>query len=438
MRHETVKSDLLIRRSLSEWNSIDLPEVTLNRRDWEFINNLNIGSAKLLIEARPAGIRVTTRSWIGVVRLNSLEIRVEPKLAGDHIRVVEMLELTSGLDLLRRYANHHQLKTGADNLFDLIATLLVTESERLLAGGLLSDYRDNESAIPFVRGRILASEQVLKRFGQIDQIHCSFDERTEDIAENRVIAAALSICRRLVKAPGLKQRIHRCLSGFLEYCTPSSDDRLKSFTSLNYDRLNSHYKTAHEFSDLVFTNFHVEEFSADGDSKVFSFLLDMNKLFEKFIEKLLEHLCRQQDLRPSFQKRNASVICDADTGQSFAEIRPDVLLKSQTTGIAVPVDTKYKRLDDTKVNNGDIYQLFFYASAFGKPTQPKRAFIFYPASTVAGKFQRIKIRCNDNSSAIITLVGIHIPTVISEMRSRSPQCCLLQLKTVLQSSSMES
>jgi hypothetical protein len=28
--------------------------------------------------------------------------------------------------------------------------------------------------------------------------------------------------------------------------------------------------------------------------------------------------------------------------------------------------------------------------------------------------------------------------VISEMRSRSPQCCLLQLKTVLQSSSMES
>ncbi len=433
-----MKSKLLFRRKLREWQTIHYPEISLNLRDWSLAEKFNSSSTKLRIEAMPIGIRITTRSWIGVVRLDSLEIRIEPKLAGDHVDVVEMLELTTGIKLLNKCANDHQLKTDADNLFDLIATLLVTEGERLLQSGLLSDYVTEESAISFVRGRILVAEQMLKRFGQVDRIHCRFDERTQDIDANRVIAAALSVCRRFVASPTLKHRINRCLSEFSECCNMDLGDSLEILSRLSYDRLNSHYRPAHKLAELVLRNYGAEEFSSAGQSSVYSFLLDMNLLFEQFIETLIVRLCRDQDIQPRFQLSDGSVIRDADTGAPFSQIRPDALLKSRISGFVVPVDAKYKRLDDTKVDNADIYQAFLYTYAFSVPAQPKQAFIFYPASLAAGKLQRLKINCKHNSSAIVTLVGIHIPTIIAELRSRKAADCILNFSQLIHSATESS
>ncbi len=413
-----MKAKLLYRRELQEWQSLHCPEISLNQRDWVLAEDFNSQSTKLRIEAMSVGIRITTRSWIGVVRLDSLEIRVLPKLAGNHVNVIEMLELTSGINLLRQFANVHQLKTDADNLFELISTLLVTEAERLLQAGLLSDYVTEESATTCVRGRILVADQVLKRFAQVDRVHCRFDERTQDIDANRVIAAALAVCRRHVTGYSIKHRINRCLSGFSECCETVIADGVSVLSRIDYDRLNSHYRPAHKLADLILRNSGAEEFTSTGQSNVYSFLLNMDVLFEQFVEAVLVHACRGQGIQSQFQRSDGSVIRDADTGEAFAKIRPDVLLKSSTNSFVVPVDAKYKRLDDFKIDNADIYQAFLYCFAFCNPNQPKHAFVLYPASSVAGATKRLRIDCKQNSSAVLSVVGIHIPTIIAEIRAR--------------------
>src|SRR3712207_7650993 len=44
-----------------------------------------------------SGVWVTTRSWVGVVRFESFELRVVPKLEGGNLAVARMLEYASGI-----------------------------------------------------------------------------------------------------------------------------------------------------------------------------------------------------------------------------------------------------------------------------------------------------------------------------------------------------
>ena len=91
---------------------------------------------RLRIDELRDGIRIEARSWVGVVRLTNFEIQVRPKLAGDNIGLVGMLEYVAGLDRLRRFARGrtHTLDAGADSLLELIALLFADSCERLVRG----------------------------------------------------------------------------------------------------------------------------------------------------------------------------------------------------------------------------------------------------------------------------------------------------------------
>ena len=201
-------------------------------------------------------------------------------------------------------------------------------------------------------------------------------------------------------------------------CNPTSIDSLEILSRVTYDRLNSHYRPAHKLAELIVRNSGAESFSSDGKTDVYSFLLDMNLLFEQFVETLLARACHETSIEPRFQLSDSSVIRDADTGSAFAQVRPDAILKSRVNGFVLPVDAKYKRLDNAKVDNSDIYQAFLYTFAFSLPDQLKQAFIVYPATSPLGKIQRLKIVCKYNQSARVTLIGIHVPTIIAELRGR--------------------
>ena len=88
---------------------------------------------RLLVDELRAGVRVTARSWVGIVRFERFEVRVVPKLAGDNIGLVEMIEFATGLDSLRRSSSARTLHAEGTGLFDLIALLLAEGTELTLA-----------------------------------------------------------------------------------------------------------------------------------------------------------------------------------------------------------------------------------------------------------------------------------------------------------------
>ena len=77
-------------------------------------------------------------------------MRVVPKLAGDNIGLVEMIEFATGLDSLRRSSSARSLHAEGTGLFDLIALLLAEGTELILRGGLLADYVGETNCFAFL------------------------------------------------------------------------------------------------------------------------------------------------------------------------------------------------------------------------------------------------------------------------------------------------
>src|SRR5687768_1900698 len=88
---------------LAEWQSRDLEGFFLSPEDRRLVERLGREhSGKLEITELLSGVRIAAKSWIGVVRFDSFEVRVIPKLAGENLGLVRLIEFTTGLDALSR------------------------------------------------------------------------------------------------------------------------------------------------------------------------------------------------------------------------------------------------------------------------------------------------------------------------------------------------
>ena len=269
---------------LTEWTSRVYEGVALTPDDRGFVDKLSASADdRLQIEELRQGLRVRTRSWVGVVRLPTVEIRVVPKVTGDQLGLVRLIEYASGLDALTRLRDGATLEASGDSLLELFTLLFVEASERVLRRGLLSGYVEREDDLPMVRGRILGDRQVLERFGQLDRIICRFDELEHDVVENRLLAAALQVVSPRVTSIGLQRRISRLRGVLKPICDTDQLDLADARTTLTYNRLNAHYETAHQLGWLLLDALGIDDLFAAGETRSFSFLLNMNQLFERFV-----------------------------------------------------------------------------------------------------------------------------------------------------------
>ena len=238
---------------LTEWTSEFYHGVALTQEDRAVVEKWSASTDnRLQIEELRRGLRVRTQSWVGVVRLPTVEIRVVPKVTGDQLGLVRLLEYASGVDALIRLSDGATLEASGDSLFELVVLLFVEASERVLRRGLLSGYVEREDDLLIARGRILGDRQLLERFGQLDRIICRFDELEHDVVENQLLTAALQVASPRVTSVGLQRRISR-LRGVLEpICDTNQLNLAGARTTMTYNRLNAHYETAHQLVWLLF------------------------------------------------------------------------------------------------------------------------------------------------------------------------------------------
>ena len=60
--------------------------------------------------------------------------------------------------------------------------------------------------------------------------------------------------------------------------------------------------------------------------------------------------------------------------EPYAAVIPDILLERPASrSVARPVDAKYKLYDERKLDQGDIYQTFFYAWAYADTQMSRRS-----------------------------------------------------------------
>ena len=405
---------------LTEWTNRVYEDVVLTRDDRTVVERWSASAdGRLQIEELRRGLRVRTRSWVGVVRLPTVEIRIVPKVTGDRLGLVRLLEYASGLDALTRLHDGATLDASGDNLLELFVLLFVEATERVLRRDLLSGYVEREDDLPIVRGRILGDRQVLERFGRLDRIVCRFDELEHDIVENRLLTATLQAASRCVTSGGLQRRIAR-LRGVLEpICDADRLDLADARTTLTYNRLNAHYEMAHRLGWLLLDALGVDDLFTPGDTRSFSFLLDMNRLFERFVTRVVERILPAARYRVTSQSPFRSVLWNVSSQRPYASIIPDMVVERRgEPDCRVAIDAKYKLYDEHEFDPGDVYQTFLYAFALGAKAAgaAPTSLLLYPATADASRATRLQIRrLSGGTGAAILGMSLPVAELLEEL-----------------------
>ena len=399
---------------LQEWQTLFLPGLRLSEADRRLAGELSAGGdGRLVVEELRDGVRFRAGSWVGVVRFEAVEVAVVPKLAGGHVGLVAMIGFAAGLEVLKRNSGLRTLEGQGFGLPDLLALLLAEACEPLVRRGLLTDYVEREGELPVVRGRLLADRQVRERFGRVDRLLCRFDERDGDIPENRLPAAALAACSRRVAHDDVRRRVRRLEAAFAEVCTVPASRAELGEASIIYGRLNAHYREAHALTCLLLDGFGVRDLLAGGSVGCFAFLLDMNRLFEQFVGRLVERLPDRRRFRVRSQQSDGSIVVDADTGRPYQRVVPDLLTETRDDPVRVlALDARYKLYDRRKLSPADVYQAFLYGQAYGGPAGT--ALLVHPTDggpTVA----RLAVRDRRGVRVGgVTAAGVPIPQALAE------------------------
>lgn len=297
----------------------------------------------------PSLTDLTAGSLVGVVHTSGLDIEIHPKLTID--RLLFLLSFTMDP---KNWPDVHSEFEQRDSLLEAIIPGFVFQVRRTLRNGVLQGYRTEEDALITVRGRIRISEQIRRRYGLAPPIELQFDEFTEDIPENQLLKAAI---HRLSKLPIRSQRIRQLLRGFdlaLQHVS------LVEFTpqmipDINWTRLNERYRPAVELARLILraTSFDL----GAGRVAASAFLVNMNAVFESFVVVSLGDALKKRGMR--LVRQDARLRLDE---RRQISLEPDLSCWAGGRCLFVG-DVKYKRTEDNRGKNADLYQLLAYTVA---------------------------------------------------------------------------
>jgi 5-methylcytosine-specific restriction enzyme subunit McrC len=283
-------------------------------------------------------------------------VRVAPK-----VPIVRLFFLLGySLDPTRSWRDGEVDVAEHRDLLPALAHAVERQVDRALRQGLLQGYRATAESALVVRGRIREAEQIRRRFGALLPIEVAYDEFTTDIAENRILRAAVE---RLLRLPCIPRDVRRRLLHQRARLTDvTAIVRGQAIPHWRPTRLNSRYHQALRLAHVVLDGASAEH--APGDLRIDGFLFDMNKLFEDFVTTAL---------RETFQERGHGRIPGSHTARlqdphhldeaAAIRMRPDFVLYGPNGIPCAVVDAKYKAERPGGYPDADLYQMLAYCTA---------------------------------------------------------------------------
>lgn len=312
------------------------------------LQNFGVCQVQLTSEGQ---LRTSNFSKVGFIRHGNSLVRIEPKIS---IRKVLQL-ISPTLEDVQILSEQVEI-SESDDWTHALTEFFISASNVALALGPLHGYRGVSEAANLVKGRIDFSRQLKRNPGRPIPIEIDFDEFSPDIPENRIILTALQVL--LTRFPLDVDQRNRLfeLQYVLAAVTPI--EHHKRIPTVTLTSLNNHYGPALRIAELILG---FQGLDADvGETSASSFLLDMERIFEKYLENRFSILSEEGSQIFRAQGSGESL----DRG-GLVGIRPDYLWfeGGKATGVA---DAKYKVfITKASVPNDDVYQMVTYCTRYG-------------------------------------------------------------------------
>lgn len=358
-------------------------------------------------------VRVDSKQWVGVVRIpGGPTVQVTPKLAGDNLRVLTMVALTSGLPTADLPGMQRDLSSARDgDALELLCLLVVRAAERIILAGPIQDYRGERADLRFVRGRVDVHRQALTHFGRVDVLACEFQEFDHDVLENRLLRVALARVRSLSRKPEIRRKsvmLHEDFQALAPGPIPSTSEVRRLF---DYNRRNEHYRSAHIWALALLDGLLLDKPFSDSGTATAAFLINMNTLFEQFTTWLFRESFKGTEIVVRPQHRDDGVL--QSEGQPWGTLIPDILL-TRGRDDRIAVDAKYKMYDTGSPDSSDIYQLLVYAQAYQGFSASPRSVLIYPSVESISDVQ-IDLVPGTHPVASVVAVGIELPDILDRL-----------------------
>ncbi len=309
------------------------------------------GVVQVGLTDRPGWWEVAAPTQIGVVTVDGLQVVIQPKL--DINRLVFLMGYARRPDFWRD--DRVRLDAAAD-LPEALADAFVRLATRALDQGLLKGYQTVQETLPVLRGRIREAEQLRRRWGRSIPLEVRYDEFAVDIAENRLLLAAVE---RLLRTPrvGVRHRagLQRLRLLLADVSAPVRGGVRPTWTP---SRLNARYAPALELAELVLDGRSFEQ--RVGDLVVSGYLFNMATIFEDFVTVAL-----REALKPYGGRSRLQYATHLDEDASVP-VRPDFVWLEQGRPQIV-VDAKYKAEKPSGFPQADLYQMLAYCTVLGLP-----------------------------------------------------------------------
>jgi 5-methylcytosine-specific restriction enzyme subunit McrC len=404
----------------------------------------SLGTEVLRATVRHGRKVIQATQQVGVVRLGSRTIQVLPKIyqSGEHTEeAVRGREATHNLLYLLAYAGQLPvrehilaplLKRGSD-WFEILTRLFASHLSEEWQRGAYRNYQSVEDELPVLKGKWRVTDQARRPLRK-HIFHVAYDEFTADNPLNRVFRFVVERLWQLTRDGGNRQMLGE-LRVWMEEVRLRSHVTLAEANPSMLSRLNQRYAPLLNLARLFLEGGSLQ-LAADKFT-TFSFVFDMNQLFEAFVVNFIRRhraeiffeapALQRCDLLPQSHGASFHLAQKEDQRPAFL-LKPDLAFRNEDRQFPLLVDTKYKRLDggDVKlgISQADFYQMYAYARRYDCP----RVLLLYPqtAATPHALHARFPLHGTDQ---IIEASTVNLRFQLSSRQGR--QNLIDELKSIL-------
>ena len=264
----------------------------------------------------------------------------------------------------------YQTSAGHQN-FDFLEVLIFIYAKNLmdlLKVNLNRSYIVVEDDSNFLKGSWRLGEQLSRMPHIRHRFLVSYDEFTENNPLNRILKFVTFMLLRFSRNSRSQTLLQNILLVYAEVDDISKPGHTY-LEQVKFSRINQEFKSIFEFAKMFL-------FKLAGDySKTkntnFSFMFDMNILFEQFIAEFI----RQENLIPEGLVMKTQSECRyLDNEKHAFMLKPDISFWNPKEKCELIIDTKYKLLDENKNKSSDNDQDEKYKGVSGKDAQQMYAY----------------------------------------------------------------
>jgi 5-methylcytosine-specific restriction endonuclease McrBC regulatory subunit McrC len=333
--------------------------------------DLGLRQSPLSFDVQAGEPRLRVSGIAGTLNLSrELTVQVSPKFAqlgtgAGHWEesIVTMLERVRRRQYV--HARSRRLSSRPATFLDHMALAFVDAVTDALREDPIRTYAVQEEVAPFLRGQFAVERQVASLLDRPGLIHCRVDYLETDNTYNHLLHWAA----RRFEALTFDPQVQRLVASVTPRLPPiTGPPQLTAQLPLRPPPQYRHFADSLDIASTLARGFVHSQ--SRGTVTGYGYLINIEKLFETFLERSLAHVTPTLGSSYSVVPQETRLYAKAVTGRRSYYTRPDNVIY-EGAAPRLLVDAKYKRLEDadegtpSKPNNGDVYQLYASMTAHG-------------------------------------------------------------------------